>query len=227
VDGKFRAVSGDMQLARRNAEEILKVNDNLGELQNKLALGIYNTPQTADSGNASDRAVTTDQQAGSSRSANTNTLQTVDGVNMSSNSACHDSNSVISQTVNSGVCTTVNVTSEVLNRSADLREMTLLSFSESSKQVPLYFIRDLDLYFKLKQTPDHLKLPLTFRAIQQPIAKQGFSSTYNRLNGYEEFRKGVTDLLWNPNRQAGIRSQIYWKNPSVASAPIFNMAVGE
>ena len=83
------------------------------------------------------------------------------------------------------------------------------SFTDSSIQVPLHFIRDLDLYFKLKQTPDHLKLPLTFRAVQEPIAKQWFCSTYDKLNSYDEFRKGFTDLLWNPNSQAGIRSQIY------------------
>jgi hypothetical protein len=45
------------------------------------------------------------------------------------------------------------------------------------------------------QTPDHLKLPLTFRAVQEPIAKQWFSSTYDKLNSYNEFRKGFTDLL--------------------------------
>ena len=91
----------------------------------------------------------------------------------------------------------------------DLSEVTLPSFTNSSKQVPLHFIRDLDFYFKLKQTPNHLKLPLTFRAVQEPIAKQWFSITYDKLNSYDKFRKGFTDLLWNPNRQAGIRSQIY------------------
>ena len=45
--------------------------------------------------------------------------------------------------------------------------------------------------------------------MQEPIAKQWFSSTYDKLNSYDEFRKGFTNLLWNPNRQAGIRSQIY------------------
>ena len=45
--------------------------------------------------------------------------------------------------------------------------------------------------------------------MREPIAKQWFSSTYDKLNSYDEFRKGFTDLLWNPNRQAGIRSQIY------------------
>jgi len=178
-------------------------------MQNKLASGNSNAPQSADSGNTIVRVTTTDQQAASASSVDANTLPSTNGVNVSSNSACHDSTSVVSQTTNSGVCTNVNVTSEVQGRSVDLSELTLPSFTDSSKQVPLHFIRDLDLYFKFKQTPDHLKLPLTFRAVQEPIAKQWFSSTYDKLNSYDEFRKGFTDLLWNPNRQAGIRSQIY------------------
>jgi hypothetical protein len=52
-------------------------------------------------------------------------------------------------------------------------------------------------------------LPLTFSTVKEPIAKQRFSSTYDKLSSYDEFRKGFTDLLWNPNHQAGIRSQIY------------------
>jgi hypothetical protein len=130
-------------------------------------------------------------------------------LSVSSNPACHDSTSIVSQASNSGVYTNVNVTSEERNRSVDLNELTLPLFTDSSKQVPLHFIRDLDLYFRLKQTPDHLKLPLTFRAVQEPIAKQWFSSTCDKLNSYDEFRNGLTELLWIPNRQAGIRSQIY------------------
>jgi hypothetical protein len=47
---------------------------------------------------------------------------------------------------------------------------------------------------------------MTFRAL---TAKQWFSSTYDKLNSYDEFRKVFTDLLWNPNRQAGIRIPFY------------------
>jgi len=143
------------------------------------------------------------------RSVDTNTLARTNGVNVSSTSPFHDSTSVVSQTINSGVCTNVNVTSEVQSRSVDLSELSLPSFIYSSEQVPLHFIRDLDLYFKLRQTPDHLKLPLTLRALQEPITKQWFSSTYVKLKSYDEFRKGFSDLLWNPNRQTDIRNQIY------------------
>ena len=90
VDDKLRAVSGDtcMQQVRRNADEISKVNATLGELQNKLASGNSNTPQSADTGDAIVRVITTDQQTAS---ASTNTLPSANGVNVSSNSACHDS----------------------------------------------------------------------------------------------------------------------------------------
>jgi hypothetical protein len=113
VDDKFRAVSGDMQQVRRNADEISKVNATLGELQNKLASGNSNTPQSADSGNAIVRVITTDQQAASASSVDTDTLLTTNAVNVSSNSACHDSSSVASQTTNSRICTNVRCKVEV------------------------------------------------------------------------------------------------------------------
>ena len=209
VDDKFSIVSGDKQQIRRNTDEISKLNATLEELQNKLVAGNSNTPQSADSGNVIVRVTTADQQAVTESGVEANLLPSTNGVNVCSNSACHYSNSVVSQNVNSDICKHVNVTSEVQSRSVDLSELTLPSFTDSTKQVPLHFIRDLDLYFKLKQTPDHLKLPLTFRAVQEPVAKQWFSSTYDKLTTYDEFKKGFTELLWNPNRQAGIRSQIY------------------
>lgn len=107
--------------------------------------------------------------------------------------------------------------SQGINRGVEWSELTLPSFTDSSKQVPLHSIRNLDLYFKLKQIPDRLKLPLTFRAIQEPIAKQWLSSSYDRLSTYDDFKKGFTKLLWNPNRQAGISSQIYLDKHSPTS----------
>jgi hypothetical protein len=92
-----------MQRVRRNANEISKVNVTLGELQNKLASGNSNIPQSADSGNAIVRVITTDHQEASVSSVDTNTLPRTNGVNVSSNTACHGSTSLVSQTINSGV----------------------------------------------------------------------------------------------------------------------------
>jgi predicted RecB family endonuclease len=101
LDDKLRAVSGDMQQVRRNADEISKLNATLGEMQSKLASGNSNTPQSADSGNAIVRVTTTDQKAASASIVDTDSLPSTNGVNVSSNSTCHDSTSVVSQTINS------------------------------------------------------------------------------------------------------------------------------
>jgi hypothetical protein len=100
------------------------------------------------------------------------------------------------------------VTSELHTNSAVICKLTLPTFSDSTKQVPRHFIRDLDQYFDIKQTLDELRLPLVFRAVQEPFAKQWLSSSFEKLKSYE-FKRAFTELLWNPSRQASIRSSIY------------------
>jgi hypothetical protein len=103
------------------------------------------------------------------------------GVNVCSIFVCNDVNSVIKQPTNLSSCGNVNVTSELLVKSAGLCELTLPTFSDSTKQVSLHFIRYLDQYFNLRQTPDELRLHLTFRAIQKPCAKQWLSSSFDNF----------------------------------------------
>ena len=46
----------------------------------------------------------------------------------------------------------------LLAKSAEFCELTLPTFSHRTKQVPVPFIRDLDQYFNLRQTPDELRI---------------------------------------------------------------------
>ena len=144
-----------------------------------------------------------------STAGSNNALPSVHGVNGCSTSVSNYVNSVINQPNNSCSYGNVNVTSELHAKSAELWELTLPTFSDSTQQVPLHFIRDLDQYFNLRQTPDELCLPLLFRAIQEPFAKQWLSSSFDKLEDYDEFKKAFTELLWNPSRQASIRTSIY------------------
>ena len=91
----------------------------------------------------------------------------------------------------------------------DLSELILPTFTDSTSQVALHFIRDLDQYFSLKRTPEELRLALIFRAVKEPFAKQWLSSVFDRMKSYDEFKKVFTELLWCPCRQASIRSAIY------------------
>jgi hypothetical protein len=81
-------------------------------------------------------------------------LCSMNGVNGCSTSGCNDVNSIVNQLTNSCSYANVNVTSELRMSSAGLCELTLLTFSDSTKQIPRHFFRDLDQYFNLKKSPD-------------------------------------------------------------------------
>jgi tRNA U34 5-carboxymethylaminomethyl modifying GTPase MnmE/TrmE len=53
VNNKFKAVAGDVQQVKRNADEISKIQATLGEIQNKIASVGPNETPSADSGNTS------------------------------------------------------------------------------------------------------------------------------------------------------------------------------
>jgi hypothetical protein len=77
----------------------------------------------------------------------------------------------------------------VPNGCTDLNELSLPKFNNGAKQVVAHFLRELDKYFALKKTPNELKLPLCFRAIEDPFAKQWFTTVYDTVGTHENFKK--------------------------------------
>ena len=98
---------------------------------------------------------------------------------------------------------------EVPNCCTDLNELSLPKFNKSAKQVVAHFLRELDEYFALKKTPNELRLPLCFRAIEDPFAKQWFATVYDTLGTYENFKTAFAKFLWGQTRQAQKRCSIY------------------
>jgi hypothetical protein len=60
-------------------------------------------------------------------------------------------------------------------------ELSLPRFTDSSQQVTVHFVRQLDEHFSLRKTPEELRLPLVFRAISDPFAKQWMLTAYAQL----------------------------------------------
>jgi hypothetical protein len=183
---KFSTVSGEIQdIKQHSATEISKLNATIGDLQAKLVTGTSDrtSPNVPVRVYVRSEAV---QQVGSviNTAAYNNSLSSVpgeNGVKGCITSVCNDVNSVINQLTNSCSHGNVNVTSELHAKSTEFCELTLPTFSDSTKQVPMYFIRDLDQYFNLRQTPVELRLTLVFRAIQEPFAKHWLSSSFDKL----------------------------------------------
>jgi len=103
----------------------------------------------------------------------------------------------------------VNVTPDVLANNSPIHELTLPNFYDSSKQIVLHFLRDLDEYYRIKNVLESLKLPLAMRAVTDLIAKSLFSTVYGGLKGYEHFKTLFTKFLWNSPTQSRIRCSIF------------------
>ena len=99
--------------------------------------------------------------------------------------------------------------SETSVDTSQYKELSLSQFSDSSKQVAVHFIRELDKYFTLRKTPEELRLPLVFRSVSDPFAKQWMLTTYGQLKSYDDFKKAFMELLWDVNRQSEIMCRVY------------------
>jgi len=85
-------------------------------------------------------------------------------------SVCGNTKSQPSVNSNSGPAI-VNVTSDVFANNSSINELTRPNFHDSSKQILLHFLRDIDKYYRIKNVLESLKLPLTMQAVTGPIAK--------------------------------------------------------
>jgi hypothetical protein len=101
------------------------------------------------------------------------------------------------------------VKSDVFANNSPMNEMTLPTFHDSLNQIALHFLRDLDEYYRIKNVPEPLKLPLAMQAVTDPTTKSWFSTMYGELHDYEHFRMLFTKFLWNSPTQSRIRRLIY------------------
>jgi hypothetical protein len=125
----------------------MRINKAISSLEAKITGGVANNSRSAIPQTAVVRTTAVDQTestvgaVGSESSANG-----VNGANACDMSTCSDSANVPNTSVNS--CNnSVNAGSGLYANSTDLSELTLPTFTDSTSQVPLYFIRDLDQYF--------------------------------------------------------------------------------
>ena len=183
--------------------EIDKINKAVSSLEERIAAGITNN-----NGGAFQQTAVVRTSAIGTAGSDTS-MNGVNEVNSCDMSTCNDSVNVPNHSTRS--CSdNVNTLSVVdPNGRNDLNELSLPKFSNSNKQVVAHFLRELDEYFSIRKTPNELKLPLCFRAIEDPFAKQWFATVYDTVGSYENFKTAFANLLWGQTRQAQIRCSIY------------------
>jgi len=88
-------------------------------------------------------------------------------------------------------------------------ELNLPIYSDHTTQVIGNFLNYLEVYFDLKRGSESLKLLLAARAVQDPFTKAWLSAEYYKLGKHENFRKQVTQVMWNDQKQSSIRCKIF------------------
>jgi hypothetical protein len=87
----------------------------------------------------------------------------------------------------------------------NLDEFSLPEFKRSAKQVVTHFRKEIDEYFSVRETPTVLKLPHTFKAIEDDFANQWFETLYKNVRTYAYFKTAFINLLQGQTRQTQIR----------------------
>jgi hypothetical protein len=103
----------------------------------------------------------------------------------------------------------LNVNHGSLVNGSPLNELTLPIFSDHATQIVGNFLRELELYFELKGVSENLKLPLASKAIRDPFTKAWLNAEYDKIGTYGQFKKQITQLLWNDQKQSNIRCRIF------------------
>jgi hypothetical protein len=186
--------------------EILRVKIN-NNPDNQAASAVCASPQTSSEIRVVDTGQPTGQVSSAISESASHISPGVNSVNVCNVSACDSVNATAASAVS--CIKDVSAQSEKSVDTSQYNELSLPKFSDSSKQVVVHFIRELDEYFTLKKTPEELRLPLVFRSISDPFAKQWMLTTYGQLKSYNDFKTAFKELLWDGTRQSEIRCRVY------------------
>jgi hypothetical protein len=162
VGSNFDTISGEIQnIEQYSAAEISRLSATL-DLQAKLVRGTSDNTSSAvpvRAGIRSEEVQLVDSVINTAGSNNAlPSVPGANGANVCSTSVCNDVNSVINQPASSCSYGNVNATSELHAKIAELCALTLPTFSDSTKHVPLHFIRDLEQYLNLRHLTNYAYL---------------------------------------------------------------------
>jgi len=211
VNSRFQEREDQFQSVKQAFDlEIVNLNKAVSSIEERITAGVASNNGAAIQQTAVVRTSAVGQTESTIGTAGSGTsMNCVNVVNACNVSTCSDCVNVPNQSVKS--CNeNVNTLSVVVpNGRNDLNELSLPKFSNSAKQVVAHFLRELDGYFALKKTPNELKLPLCFRAIEGPFVNQWFATVCDTVGSYENVKTAFANLLWGQTRQAQIRCSIY------------------
>jgi hypothetical protein len=120
------------------------------------------------------------------------------------------------ETNNCTVCMSMNGNDRSMNGNVSqvstflsTNELPLPTFDECKEVNPVYFLRQLDEFMKLKGIPRALQLPIAYRSIVGHMSKQWIETVARDIRDYDEFRQAFLNTFWSSTRQSLVRCNLY------------------
>jgi hypothetical protein len=81
-------------------------------------------------------------------------------------------------------------------------------FSENSIN-PVFHLKQLDTYIKLKNIPNECKLSIVFRSLNGITSKQWAETMVNQFTNYENFKQEFLKVWWSTSQQSLVKCSLY------------------
>jgi hypothetical protein len=88
-------------------------------------------------------------------------------------------------------------------------EFSLPLFDENSDINPVYHLRQLDEYLKLKRVPADCHLAVSYRSLTGTLSRQWAEAVSHQLRDYGAFREAFLNTWWSPSRQSLVNCSLY------------------
>jgi hypothetical protein len=88
-------------------------------------------------------------------------------------------------------------------------ELTLPLFDDNSDTNPVFHLRRLDEFMKLKSVPKAFQLAVAYRSIIGQMSKQWVKTVSRNLPDYDAFKKSFLSTWWSASRQSLDKCSLY------------------
>jgi hypothetical protein len=87
-------------------------------------------------------------------------------------------------------------------------EIALLLFDENTVN-PVFHLKQLGTYMRLRNIPEEIKLTLAFRSLGGETSQAWVETMMEQIIDYPAFKRELLKMWWSPSKQSLVRCQLY------------------
>ncbi|PNF36604.1 hypothetical protein B7P43_G13842, partial [Cryptotermes secundus] len=159
-------------------------------------------------------AVVTEPQLNEPNLTSPSAVQTCDlqrtHVQINEKRSCSCQSSTCNECMNNNITACrMNVERQQMSSFLTSSEIPLPQFDEAKDDNPVYHIRQLDEFMRVRGVPKALQLAVAYRSMTGQMTKQWAETASWNLKDYQEFRREFLSVWWSSSRQSLVKCKLY------------------